>query len=311
MPQAMAKRIEQVIGRFLWSLSGKVLRVSLEEMKNPLEKGGCGLTCIMSMSKSLLLSQVLRLLKSKDQKSIGHLGYWIGEVLGDLLPGVELGDHALVSVEYYDYLASLVVEAKLSDQVTAGNWKTVTNKTIYLGFSGGFPVPKVEVEAGMSYALVWRSLSSPCLTSVSKEIYFLLIHNKLPVKERLFRIRLSVDPYCQHCIDLSGAVICDLEHYFCVCSRVSHVWKRLKLMIVNLLSVGIQDLSDWKLINLQLPRSRNRNEVIWLLGIYVTEVWARGAPELGEDQFFGFLKYKYRLDQLGARWPLNPIPGLL
>ena len=42
----------------------------------------------------------------------------------------------------------------------------------------------------------------------------------------------------------------------------------------------------------------------------VTEVWARGASELEVDQFFGFLKYKYRKDQLGARLPLNPIPGL-
>ena len=113
-----------------------------------MEKGGCGLTCIMSMSKSLLLSQVLRLLKSEDQKSIGHLGYWIGEVLGDLLPGVELGDHALVSVEYYDYLASLVVEAKLADQVTAGNWKTITNKTIHLGFREGFQFPRLKWRQG-------------------------------------------------------------------------------------------------------------------------------------------------------------------
>ena len=123
----------------------------------------------MSMSKSLLLRQVLRLLKSEDQKSIDHLGYCIGEVLGDLLPGVELGDHTQDSVEYYDYLASLVVDAKVADQVTAVNWKLVSNKSIYLGFSEGFPVPKVEMESGMSYKLVWRSLSNPVCTGTIRE----------------------------------------------------------------------------------------------------------------------------------------------
>ena len=91
------------------------------------------LVCIKSMSKSLLLSQVLRLLKSEDQKSYRYLGYWKGELLGDILPGIELGEQAVESVVYYDYLAALIVEAKLADQITVENWKLVTNKIIYLG----------------------------------------------------------------------------------------------------------------------------------------------------------------------------------
>ena len=136
------------------------MRVSIDELKNPLEKGGVGLICIKSMSKSLLLSQVLRLLKSEDQKSIRYLGYWMGELLGDLLPGIELGEHAVDSVVYYDYLATLIVDAKLAGQITVGNWKLVTNKIIYFGFSQDFVVPKVEVESGISYKQVWRRLSS-------------------------------------------------------------------------------------------------------------------------------------------------------
>ena len=65
LPLVTAKSFEKMIGKFLWTSSGKVLRVSIDELKNPLEKGGVGLICIKSMSKSLLLSQVLRLLKSE------------------------------------------------------------------------------------------------------------------------------------------------------------------------------------------------------------------------------------------------------
>ena len=241
LPLVTAKNIEKLIGKFIWASSGKILRVALEEMKNPLEKGGCGLTCIKSMSKSLLLSQVLRLLKSGDEKSISHVGYWIGELLGDLLPGIEVGEHAEGSTVYFDYLSSLVVDAKIAEQITVENWKLVTNKIIYIGFSLDFPVPKVEIESGSSYKQVWRRLGNPCLTSVPREILFLLIHNKLPVRERLFRIQLAVDPYCEHCFGPSGAVVCDLEHFFCACSRVIQVWERLKVMIVNLLGVEETD----------------------------------------------------------------------
>lgn len=60
----MASKIEQVTGKFIWALSGKILRVAFEEMVLPLIKGGLGLKCIRKMSNCLLLTQALRLLKS-------------------------------------------------------------------------------------------------------------------------------------------------------------------------------------------------------------------------------------------------------
>jgi hypothetical protein len=86
-------------------------------------------------------------------------------------------------------------------------------------------------------------------------------------------------------------------------------------MIVNLLGVEGAEISDSELINLHLPRNRCSNEVIWLVGSYVGEVWrclfTKSAAMLSVDKFFGFLKFKYKMDQLGARLPLNQIPGLL
>ena len=214
LPATIARKIEKVIGKFLWSASGKILRIALEELKNPAEKGGCGLVCIKSMAQSLLLSQFLRLLKSEDSKSVSHVGYWIGELLGDFLPGIELGEHAGENADYFDYLATVVVDARIAEQVTVENWKKVTNKMIYQGYSAEFPVPKVETESGVSYKQVLRRLCNPCLTSSAREVLFLLVHNKLPVRERFVRIKVAVDPYCEHCLDITGAEICDVEHFF-------------------------------------------------------------------------------------------------
>ena len=101
------------------------------------------------------------------------------------------------NADYFDYLATVVVDVRIAEQVKVENWKKVTNKMIYLGYSNEFPVPKVERESGVSFKKVWRRLCNPCLTSSAREILFLLVLNKLPVRERFFRIKLEVDPYCE------------------------------------------------------------------------------------------------------------------
>ena len=147
----MVRKFESVIGKFLWNSSGRLLRVSLGEVKNSFEKGGLGLTCIWSMCQSLMLSQLLRLLKSGDSKSVSHVGFWLGEILGDLVLGLDDGEHAGELPEYFDHLADLVVEAKSSDLLNASSWRMLTSKKIYLNYAETFPVPKVEKEAGVSY----------------------------------------------------------------------------------------------------------------------------------------------------------------
>ena len=167
-------------------------------------------------------------------------------------------------------------------------------------------------EAGISYKEVWRLLLSPVLTADAKDVLFLVVHNKLPVKERLFRIGLYVDPYCQLC---PGGVVEDLEHFFCACDRVSQVWGWVRRKLIELLGGNSASVSNWELINLFLPASNRKKDVVWLLGSYVAKVWeevyVRGKTRVRWEVFFGFLKFKYRAAQLGARLPLGVISGLL
>ena len=239
------------------------------------------------------------------------VGFWIGECLEDLAVGLDHVGHVLQLPEYFSHLADLVVEAKTSDCVNAGNWRSLTNKMIYANLAKVFPVPKVEVEAGVAYKDVWRRLSSEVLSAVAKDTLFLLVHNKLPVKERLFRIGLAVDPYCDYC---PGGVICNVEHFFSTCCRVSHVWGWVRGRLLEMLGSSAQ-CSNWELLNLFLPSSNSDKESVWLVGTYVAKVWeetfVRGRSWLRAEQFFGFLRFKYRSDQLGARMPLAIIPGLV
>ena len=157
----------------------------------------------------------------------------------------------------------------------------------------------------MDYKLVWRRLQSFVLQPEARDVLFLLIHNKLPVPERLFRISARQDPYCLLC---PGAEIADVEHFFCSCRRTSQCWSWVRLKILGLCDQGIIS-SNWELLNLFLPRSQFEQEIVWLIGSYVDYVWTKvliGDSELKIEKFFGFLKFKYK--KSGSS--LGQIPGL-
>ena len=57
------------------------------------------------------------------------------------------------------------------------------------------------------------------------------------------------------------------------------------------------NVDDWKILNLMFPKSRLDNKLIWLVSSYALYVWdsvyVRGA-EVRAEQFFGFLRFKYK-----------------
>ena len=132
------------------------------------------------------------------------------------------------------------------------------------------------------------------------------------MQERLFRMNLANDPYCSYCIGLNGAAsaICNFEHYFCSCVRVESAWVFTKSLLTKLMKM---QLADMELVTLQFAKSENENEVRWLIGIYFNYVWAtlyeEGDSMIDRGKWFGYLRFKYKNDQLGSRLPLC-IPDL-
>ena len=63
------------------------------------------------------------------------------------------------------------------------------------------------------------------------------------------------------------------------------------------------NVDDWKILNLMFPKSRLDNELTWLVSSYVLHVWdsvyVRGA-DVRAEQFFGFLRFKYKELQIGS-----------
>ena len=80
------------------------------------------------------------------------------------------------------------------------------------------------------------------------------------------------------------------------------------LKILGLCDQGLIS-SNWELLNLFLPRSQFEQEIVWLIGTYVDYVWTKvffGDSEMKVEEFFGFLKFKYK----NSGSSLGQIPGL-
>ena len=152
------------------------------------------------------------------------------------------------------------------------------------------------LESNRDYGLAWKRLHSTVVDFEARDVMFLLLHNKLPVKERLFRIRLKPDPYCLTC---AQAEISDIIHFFCNCDAEGITWSWLKRQVVRLGQMG-QNVTDWDIINLLFPKSRLGREISWLISTYVLYVWETvhiKKKEVKLDKFFGFLTFKFKMQQ--------------
>ena len=302
----VVKTLEKVMGSFLWT--GRLLRVTLKEVCNLREFGGLKMVCVMSMCNSLLLTQLFRMLKSSDMKSISHVTHWIGNSISDFLPTSSSSLQADNIPEYFSTFISLLDSSKNDDIIQISGWKRLTNRVIYLNHVKTFPKCKAELESGSSFERVWKLINLPVLSSSVRDTSYLLLHNKLPVIERLFRISINNDPYCLHCKD---AVVCDLEHYFCSCVRISHIWIDIQSITNSLLG---QNCSNSDLINFKWTKSINDNEAVWLIGNYLDLIWnllyRKRVDFPKKEVVFGFLKFKFKEDQVGARIKMKQIPEM-
>ena len=297
MEPKFVKKFESLIGKYLWNFSGRIMRVAIDELKNKKVEGGLNLPCLASMADSLLFSQLCRLIRSGERKTLGHAFYWLGDILQSLAPDINLGQHrAAETPEYYGYIADLVAEMVISENVSAGTVKSLTNKKVYAEMTSSFPPPKVVMESHRDYSTAWKRLHSPLVEGKARDVLFLLLHNKLPVKERLFRIGIKHDPYCLKC---AGAEVSDIVHYFCTCGAVCDTWNWLKRQVVQLGNTGA-DVDDWDLVNLMFLNSSRDSEMVWMISSYVLYVWETvyvRKQEVKLDKFFGYLTFKYKMYQ--------------
>ena len=247
------------------------------------------------MCNSLLASQTFRLMKSCDSKSQKHLYYWMHGFFENVWNGP---GHCVINTgyesEHFNRIAGLLSNVQILEDFNISAWAGYTNKLIYLCFAKSFNFTKIERDSSYEMSSVWQRLKFLGFSRNVQEVCFLMVHNKLPVNERLFRIRLSRDPYCPSC---AAASIQDIEHYFMVCEVSKFYWEWTRNLCHKLLG-RLAALDDTSLLHFNWPHSRNDGAISWLLGHYIFIVWDmlqnQKLSRVNDGAFFGYMRYKYK-----------------
>ena len=173
------------------------------------------------------------------------------------------GDHAGRTPVYFQHLKQLFLEAHAHEIIDAQHLNKVPAKDIYEDFTCTFPPPKVTYKyANMPWDEIWDRLNRPVLSSHERDVMFILIHNILPTRERLFRLNQCRSNQCDR-----GDGVEDVQHLFTGCVRVQVAWAWCRRKIMHLMPDSPTYPSDFELINLAYDSPMD-DEICWLVAQY-------------------------------------------
>ena len=92
---------------------------------------------------------------------------------------------------------------------------------------------------------IWARLNRTVINSQVRDIMFLVIHNILPTRDRLYRLNQCRDDQCEQ-----GDGVEDVEHLFTSCVRTQVAWAWCRRKIMNLMPDLQTYPSNFELIHL-------------------------------------------------------------
>ena len=114
---------------------------------------------------------------------------------------------------------------------------------------------------------IWDRLNRPIISSHVRDLMFILIHNILPTRARLFRLNQCRDDQCDQ-----GDGLEDVEHLFTGCVRTQVAWAWCRRKIMHLMPDLQVYPSNFELINLAYESPMD-DEICWLVAQYCFYVY--------------------------------------
>lgn len=218
-------RITRQLGFFLW---GRQLRVPMEQICQPIAKGGLNLHLPMHKCRALLVNRFLCTIA--ETPFAEHLYGLVNN--GGSLPAT------------YPCLRPTWTTIRELPQQLRDN---PCSSSIESHLLQALPTPKVVVNnPRASWRSVWRNVRARSLTSLEKSTFYLLVNGKLPHAALLFRQHRISSAFCIHCPNETE----DLEHKLSKCRKISHLWNHLKPKLESILDRRV----EFK--NFQIPEFR-------------------------------------------------------
>ena len=299
LPAKFAKKFESLLGSFLWL--GRLERLQIDEVKNPLCAGGLGLPCVSSKADSLFLRQTCRLLIDSGSMQYSHVRYWIGIHLRDYFPDMATaGPHAEIVPPYFKHMRLLLVEGLVLGDLSVGNLRKVTAKALYQECTTSFPPPKVVFKHDIDWPLVWNRLDYLVLEPLGRDVLFSIVHNIVPNRDRLFnKMHMVNSPNCMEC-----GVREDITHIFTECVMVREAWGWVRMRLLGLLSEESARCSNFEMINLMFEKHFMDLEAVWLVATFVEFVWLEKFMRkkiVKIEHIVGHMKMRYKANQVSRK----------
>ena len=266
MPTAAAQQLTAAAGNFLWR--GHLERLAWQELHRPLLEGGLAISCLQSRAQAMWAKQACWSLGG------GHPGGsppcpLVGAVLGGLLPS--FGPAAACG----GLPASLGGSGAPPGGVdrlwhSGGGLPGGHHRKGHLHHLHRHPAaPKVEFKLpDFPWPLVWGRLWRRGLPPEEVDLMFRLIHNVLPVRDRLGRFTgTGVRAPCPACPDVPETAV----HVFTACTRVHEVWEELLAHLYAFIPAIPQ---DQELLFLAFAENDRENDIVATMLAYVSFVWA-------------------------------------
>jgi hypothetical protein len=264
LPAEWAARLRKAVAAFLWR--GRTERLAMDELHRPRHQGGLGLSCVQSRAEALLTKQFLRFAAGGGPLT-AHLSFWMGPQLRLRVPSLPLVPQApsLPLPSFFQQLLPLLLEALALPAVAAADLGAVTSKGLYTQWTADLPYPKVEYKRPeLPWHLIWPRLET--LPLLDKDFFFSLLHNILPLPDRLRR--LGMEPFAQ--CDSCGDPLADVLHCFVRCPRVAASWAFLLHRISRVVPFL---LGDDDVLFLAWPPSPVEDALLSAVSSYVVWVW--------------------------------------
>ncbi len=235
LPSSFVGRLKRAVGAFLWR--GHFERLAYDELHRPLSQGGLRLSCVASRAEALLAKQTCHLI-AQGGRAAGHLAYWLGQRLREVLPVLGPGLHAEVLPPSMAYLACVIREICDLDCVDREDLQATESKKIYKELTSTLPPPKVELRRPeVDWSSAWIRLSKPGLPHLAVDVAFRALHNILPLQTRLHRLQPRREqPQCLSCGLLETSL-----HFFTACPRIGPAWEDLATRVAALLGGPVTD----------------------------------------------------------------------
>ena len=225
LPEKYAQMFESEMIKFIWA--GKLEKLALHEIKNENVRGGLGLVDIREKADCLFIKSTCRILQDNTGSSFKHVKYWLGHIFQKHFSDMKDGPHAEIVPPYFKRMKELLmkdIELQIIDPLKL---KYVTAKQLYLESTECFPPSKVVYKHDIAvedwYDKIFKRLSNPIVETSARNTVWMLIHNIMPNRDRMFKFNRADDNLCKLC-----HVKEDNIHQFSECARVIESWTWLK-----------------------------------------------------------------------------------